>query len=132
MLAVDPQQRLDELLATAEDRLSVPRSVTAALTAQPQADTRRRFARAVFARRAVLEIAQSLPAFPRAPGRYVVLTRDLSRSGIGFLHAAELYPGERVTLWLATGPVATEVARCVRHESRCYEIGVRFARAGDA
>jgi hypothetical protein len=131
MLAVSPQQSLDELLATAEDRLSVPKSVTAALKVQPPSDARRRFVRTAFTRRAVLELGQSMPSIERAPGCFVILTRDLSRSGIGFLHAFELYPGERVKLWLPTGPVASEVARCRRHDARCYEVGVRFARASD-
>lgn len=102
------------------------------MVALPVADARRRFVRAAFHRRVVLELQQTFPSVPREERNYVILTRDLSRSGIGFLHAEQLYPGERVRLWLPTGPVATEVTRCRRHDARCYEIGVRFARASDA
>ena len=65
-------------------------------------------------------------AIPRADAKHVVLMKDLSRQGVAFLHAAQLFPGERVELTLPTGRIAYTVVRCLRHNHRCYEIGAEI------
>lgn len=95
-------------------------------------DNRRRYVRSHFPMRAVLEILGTLPAVPRRHEQHVVLMKDISRGGAGFLHASHLYPGERVRLWLPTGGLEYTVVRCARHDELCYEIGAKIAADGPA
>jgi hypothetical protein len=55
-----------------------------------------------------------------------VLRTDLSAEGIAFLHAAQLFPGDLLAVWFPTGKVECRVARCVKHNARCFEIGATF------
>ena len=62
-----------------------------------------------------------------------VVTSDVSRSGISFLHAKQLYPGERILLWLPTGKqsyVVERVRRAQRQLLRNRRCG-RQKRTGD-
>src|SRR5260370_37798339 len=95
-------------------------------------DNRRRYVRSHFPMRAVLEILGNLPAVPRGRDEHVVLMKDISRGGAGFLHAAPVYPGERVRLCLPTGSLDYVVVRCTRHHELCYEIGAEIANDGPA
>ena len=95
-------------------------------------DNRRRYVRSRFPMRAIMELLGTLPAVPRGPEEHVVLMKDISRGGAGFLHAAHLYPGEHVRLWLPTGCVTYTVVRCQRHNDSCYEIGAEIAPDGAA
>ena len=80
-----------------------------------QFSDRRRHRRVHFRNRAILEYGGS---------RFAVYTKDLSRSGIAFLHAEQLYPGDQLRLILARGPVVPLVVRrCLRVRERCYECG---------
>jgi hypothetical protein len=90
-------------------------------------DNRRRYVRSHFPMRAMLEILGNLPAVPRGREQHVVLMKDISRGGAGFMHAAPVYPGERVRLWLPTGSLEYTVVRCSRHHELCYEIGAEIA-----
>jgi hypothetical protein len=93
-------------------------------------DNRRRYVRSHFPLRAVMELLGTLPAVPRSREEHVVLMKDISRGGAGFLHAAPLYPGERLRLWLPTGSLEYTVVRCARHHEACYEIGAEIAADG--
>ena len=95
---------------------------------QSQPGDNRRFVRSHFPTKALIEVEQTLPAFPRPRETHVVLMKDLSRQGVGFLHAAQLFPGERVRLSLATGRLVYMVTRCIRHNDACYEIGAELTR----
>ncbi|OHB73408.1 MAG: hypothetical protein A2V70_11625 [Planctomycetes bacterium RBG_13_63_9] len=76
---------------------------------------------------AVLHYRRTLPAVPRVEGRYAVLTRDVSREGVCFLHEEELYPCEEMALDLPGGKhMGIRVFRCAKHNDRCFEIGARF------
>jgi hypothetical protein len=55
------------------------------------------------------------------------VTLDISRSGIAFLHSEQLFPGERVSLWLPIGKRSYVVERCVEHNDSCFEIGAAVA-----
>ncbi len=92
----------------------------------PYPDDRRRFARRDFRAECILELEQSILNIPRQHQYYHVYTKNVSRGGIGFLHSQQLFPGERALLWLPTSKISVCVARCYRHNSSCYEIGVRF------
>jgi hypothetical protein len=91
-------------------------------------DERRRFVRFWFPSRCVLELGPSLPAVPRAREFHQVWTRDVSRGGMSFLHSGQLYPGERVRLWLSSGKLECAVERCQRHNPHCWEIGAEITR----
>ena len=92
-------------------------------------DNRRRYVRSHYPMRAILEILGNLPSIPREPQEHVVLMKDISRGGAGFLHAGPIFPGERVRLWLPTGGLEYTVVRCARHHELCYEIGAEIAQA---
>ncbi len=56
-----------------------------------------------------------------------VYTKDVSRTGAGFLHGEQLFPKEQLTLLLPDGrcrPI--EVIRSRRVADHCYEIGAIF------
>ena len=55
---------------------------------------------------------------------HVIYTRDISHSSIGFLHAEQLFPLERVRLNLANGlTFELTIRRCVRMQANCYSCG---------
>ncbi|MCS7305623.1 MAG: PilZ domain-containing protein [Thermoguttaceae bacterium] len=89
---------------------------------------RRQFPRIHLRSRAVLQYQQSFPTLPRPPFCYTVYTKDISRSGVAFLHGEQLYPCEQMILILPDGkPRKIEVVRCHRIATNCFEIGARFA-----
>jgi hypothetical protein len=89
---------------------------------------RRRFVRFACGVRGILDCQPTLPSIPREPGRFLVLVKNVSRSGICFLHEVQLYPRERCEIWVeGRRRLAVEVARCRRLRDGCYEVGARFA-----
>jgi hypothetical protein len=90
----------------------------------------RRYARSRFRMQVLMELTTTIPLVVRAREKHVVLMKDISRDGAGFLHSAQLFPGERVELWFPTGRREYTVARCVRHNDACYEIGAELSRVG--
>jgi hypothetical protein len=131
MLEGNYPQRLAELVAETKLEINVPRewqSIAARRgPVQPMpGDNRRRFVRFFFPTQAILELGQSLPTIDRRHAMHQVLTKDLSRDGICFLHSEQLFPHEQLVLWLPVGKKCFEVARCRRLNGRCYEIGARM------
>lgn len=79
---------------------------------------RRRFPRMYFRAKAVIRHADAY---------WGVYTRDISRGGLAFYHAAQLFPGDRGRIWLPTGfSHDLEIARCRRESEACYECGATF------
>ena len=63
------------------------------------------------------------------PVKCVVLTCDLSRSGISVLHNALLYPGQRIDIVLNSPPARRlEVTWCRRLEKGRYLVGCKFKK----
>lgn len=87
---------------------------------------KRRFARKHFCTKAALDIKSSLPAIIRKPSVQAVYTRDISRNSVSFLHAEQLYPGEKCRLWLTDRRLLVTVVRCSRVNSHCYVVGSTF------
>lgn len=84
----------------------------------------RKYARYRFCRPAALQILEDLPLLPRmrkTGGGYIV---SISIGGAAILFDEQLYPQERVRIWLAAGTLSGTVARCRRLGTRCYEVGV--------
>ncbi|HUG89200.1 MAG TPA: PilZ domain-containing protein [Planctomycetaceae bacterium] len=132
MLDRNYPQRLAELMAGADCRIEPPadwdgvRSRRGAQ--QTRLDERRRFVRFWFPSECLLEVSGSLPSVPRESEFCRVWTRDIARGGMSVLHSAQLYPGERVRLWLASGRLECVIRRCRRHNARCFELGMEIER----
>jgi hypothetical protein len=130
MLEDDDQGVLRLRLARIECQVEVPRSLQDRLARRgPQpgfGQERRQFTRFAFLTKTLLELETSIPCIPRPHGEFAVLTTDVSRDGVGFLHVEQLYPGERVTVLFPTGTLACRVMRCLKHNGNCYEIGAAF------
>ena len=82
---------------------------------------KRRFRRVHYRERAILKYEQTY---------YAVYTKDVSRSGIAFLHAHQLFPGDRVRLFLTKGLVLSlAICRSVQIRERCFECGAEIVTA---
>jgi len=81
----------------------------------------RRFPRFYYPVSARMSSEQTLPALPRDIGHSVVLTKDLSRTGIAILHTEQFYPGEVLKLWLPCGEKQLLVVRCKQTAEACFE-----------
>ena len=89
-------------------------------------DERRGFARHIYRTKAVLQLETSLPAVPRKTEYVAVYSRDLSKSGVGFLHSEQLYPGEKCHLLLPTHTMPIDVMSCRKLNTHCYLVGACF------
>jgi len=63
------------------------------------------------------------------PDKAIVLTRDLSRSGLSFLYNRQLYPGQRVDIELDSLARSLVVIWCRRQDETSYLIGCQFQKA---
>jgi hypothetical protein len=92
-----------------------------------QTDERRRFPRFYFRHAALLKVHSTLPAFPRTATLKRILTRDISRHGLGLLVDQQLFPKERCVLILPNVWCRMiEVTSCRKLRERSFEIGARF------
>ena len=135
MLDADYLDNLNRFLASLEDRIELSMAERLIYfnvdSSMPPAkpDDRRRFARLQLRQKAVMDLRQTLPAIERQRAFHCIYTRDISRTGIGFLHADELFPGEECQLWLPQRQLNVTVVLCRRQGPRCYVIGAKFCRA---
>jgi hypothetical protein len=134
MLEVDYSKLLTTVLESCECDLAVPDEWRASLGARgaipPIPNDQRRFVRHRFGDWAALEYDQTFSSIPRKHTIAQVMTRDISRCGVAFFHADQLFPGERVSLWLKAGKQSFVVQRCVQHNENCFEIGARVSDNG--
>ena len=86
----------------------------------------RAYVRRYFPGRAILEFRETNQVVPRPDGFATVFTRDISRAGLGMLCHCELFPDERVIVWMRTGRLLCTVTRCLRRGPNCFEVGVVF------
>jgi hypothetical protein len=68
--------------------------------------------------------------------RFLVRSRNLSRTGLGFLHGGFLYNGTYCVVMLITAesnitPVPGRITRCRHVYGKVHEVGVRFDKAID-
>ncbi len=89
---------------------------------------RRRFARRKMGQPVLYQIGSTLPAFPRNISTSKAIALDLSRCGIRFLSDKQLFPEEEVLLWTLIGQIPCKVARCLKHNDHCYEIGAEIRK----
>jgi hypothetical protein len=127
MLEDDYSKLLTKLLEACECDLAVPSEWQDSLGRRGIISThlreQRRFVRHRWSDCAVLEYNETFSSIPRAHTTAQVVTRDISQCGIAFLHSDQLFPGERISLWLAAGKRSFVVQRCVQHNENCFEIG---------
>ena len=132
MLETDYSQQLNELLRTRPSKVQLPSGFGDILRRRGNLPSsvrdQRAYVRRYFPGRAILEFKNTDQVIPRPDGFEAVFTRDISRSGLGLLCHCELYPGERPIIWLPTGRILCEVARCARRGPWCFEVGVVFTR----
>lgn len=133
MLEEDYSEELDRLLEACECDLAVPSQWQQRSGPIPSIENDRRHSdRQYVSVNAVLEYGQSLPGIPREHTMAKVLTRDLSDNGVGFYYSQQLFPGERVSLWLSSGKRTFQIVRCVRHNENCFEVGATLVETSDA
>ncbi len=134
MLEDHYSSRLNQLLEACECDVAVPSEWQDRLTRrgviQPIPGDRRKYIRHHFNGRGVLKYDETFPSIPREHTIKQVVTRDLSRGGMAFLHSEQLFPGERVSLWLPIGKRSYVVVRCIEHNDNCFEIGAAVADDG--
>ena len=134
MLEDNYLRRPNKLIEACECDLAVPSEWQDCLTRrgviQPIPGDRRQYIRHHFNDWGVLEYDETFSSIPREHSITKVATRDVSRGGIAFLHSEQLFPGERVSLWLPIGKRSYVVVRCVEHTDSCFEIGAAVADNG--
>ena len=130
MLEDDYRQELTARLAVTECRIQVPRSLRHVFersrASESKADERRRFVRFSSPVKMLLELGKRIRGIDRKQEFFSILTTDISRDGVAFLHAHQLFPGEVPVLWFCAGKLPCRVARCLRHNAHCFEIGAVF------
>lgn len=90
-------------------------------------DERRRFVRFNWRQKGILYVCDSLPSLSRTQRMHVIYTCNIARSGVGFLHYEQLFPGEICELWLNDHKLTVEVAHCARLGPQCYMLGSQMA-----
>src|SRR5262245_52930951 len=113
----------DRIELSAAERLTYFRADTDVPPTYP--DERRGCARRQLRVRAVMDLKQTLPNIERERAFHCIYLRDISRTGIGFLHADELYPGEECRLWLPQKDMQVSIVNCRRKSANCYVVGAR-------
>lgn len=71
-----------------------------------------------------------------AVSRFIVRPRDISQTGMGFMHGGFLYKGSKVTITIVMMDremivLRGQVARCRHLKARIHEIGMSFAEPLD-
>jgi hypothetical protein len=90
-------------------------------------EDQRRYVRTHLRVVAALQYRRSLPSLIRQSEWHKIVMRDISRSGVSFLHAEQVYPTEQLMLVMPDcKPRSIEVMRCRRVGNACYEVGANF------
>ncbi len=90
-------------------------------------DDQRRYGRTNIRIAAALQYRRSIPSLMRKSEWHKIVMRDISRSGVSFLHSEQVYPTEQLMLIMPDGkPRSIEVMRCRRLSNQCYEVGANF------
>ena len=121
-------ETLRELFARLPETVQVPPHLAVDDGESSVPQNLRRFARKKVRGEMLCQITGVLPSVPRSSEVKKVVSLDLSRSGFCYLTDQQLYPGEEVLLWTLIGRIPCEVARCLKHNDRCYEIGVEVRK----
>jgi len=130
MLENDIEEKLSLRLAQLACEVEVPRSLRHRLSRRGPlpaiGEERRQVTRCARLTKTLLEVTTTIKCIDRQPREFAVLGIDVSSDGVGFLHVAQLFPGEVVSVWFPTGKLSCRVMRCLKHNSKCFEIGATF------
>ena len=130
MLENCDRQELATLLNHAEDRIQLPTEWQNFFTEEesilPRPEERRQFVRRHARMKAALVVKSTLTQPDRSNVIHCIYCRDLSRGGLSFIHAQELYPGDDVAIRLPTCWINLTVVYCKRQNDRCYVVGGSF------
>ncbi len=128
MLDHDCDAGLGELIDAAPNRLQVSANLLRTLTVAERncPFDQRQSPRIPVMLKGAVDVSGPLPAFPRKDIRGRAIVCDASLRGMRFLFDQQLWPGERVLLYLLEGKFGGEVSRARRLQASCYEIGVRL------
>lgn len=124
----DDESNFQNALATLPFRLSVPREMVDRYEGPTPTKTtfseQRRYVRFRHLARGVIRYEQTYPAIARDGALHAILITNVSRCGIGLLNEEQLFPDERMTVWMSgRGLLRIHVARCHKINDLCYEIG---------
>ena len=127
----DQMQRLVEIVGPLKCDVELPSSWKSNLDRTKPFPTwpgdKRRFRRYHFGDYAALQYCQTFPALHRPNTWYRIITKDVSRGGLSFLHGEQLFPRERMrVVFPEQGLVTIEIVWCARLEERCFQSGSRF------
>lgn len=97
---------------------------------------KRRHERHLFMVKADIKYVKSFGQHGSRPNEFTVFTKDLSRSGLSFLHEHEMYVGEiiqvEVTVETTTRALLVRVTRCRRAGLKVFDIAGEFITAEEA
>lgn len=130
MLETDYRTALSQLLESATRDLQASDDAMHALKADIKEAIgvdRRRFHRFEAWFEGVMDVIGGWPDYAASDRRHVVQVFSVSRSGIGFLHATQLYPEDEVAIWLPMRRLVYSVRRCRRLDAQCYLVGATLA-----
>jgi hypothetical protein len=123
---------LDTLAISREQWLALLDEMDLSRREAPAAANRRRMRRSPC--REVLAVFLNLEHPSGAKSSFLVRPRDISRTGLGFLHGAYIHPTSKVELILVTPEREVirkrgEVARCRHVRGKVHEVGLVFDEA---
>jgi hypothetical protein len=128
---IDFDQR-QQLIARAPCKVRLPPDVAKLLGAGSQAVAQTNNSRAGVRykalRRAAVQLQGGLPAFPCDGSLVGTIVQDFSRESMGILYHEQLFPEERLRLWMPSLSLEAKVIRCRRRGPQCYEIGLALDR----
>ena len=127
MLEINDPLEVDQLLTELEDRISLPEEWSGFFEESGILPTsyeeRRQYARRRRRMKAILEVKHSLSRAALRDALHCIYLSDASRSGVSFIHARQLFPGDLATIWISTESFEVSIVRCLRHNESCYAIG---------
>ena len=122
------EETLNGLLARLPETVQVPPQLAETDRESQVPCDLRRFARKTVRGEMLCQVSGTLPSVQRNPDIGKVVSLDVSRGGFGFLMDKQLYPGEEILLWTQIGRIPCKVARCLKHNDQCYEVGVEVRK----
>jgi len=128
---VAPRLDFDAEFAKARFEVRVPRSKLETLSRTGPTPTWlqevRRHVRVRTLCKAILCYQQTYPTIERTEEMRGVLVTDISRSGIGMLCDEQLFPCEKMKLWIkGKTPLPIAIVRCRKIISQCFDTGAIF------
>lgn len=79
--------------------------------------------------KAMLHVVSTIGARGTRYSQGVIYLKDISRGGMSFLHAEQLFPTDQVRIQLENGrTLDVQVNRCRKIAGQCYEVAGQFKK----